>query len=57
MTFSAGASTAEAWYRRYATDVVVGAHTPEFAFEHVVSDVRAQAGVAMSRRPASRRQR
>jgi cytochrome c biogenesis protein CcdA/thiol-disulfide isomerase/thioredoxin len=36
----------EAWYRRYAKDgfVVVGVHTPEFAFEHVVSNVRAQAG-------------
>jgi cytochrome c biogenesis protein CcdA/thiol-disulfide isomerase/thioredoxin len=35
----------EAWYRRYQADglVVVGVHTPEFAFEHVVSNVRAQA--------------
>ncbi|HEY1625660.1 MAG TPA: cytochrome c biogenesis protein DipZ [Streptosporangiaceae bacterium] len=35
----------EAWYRQYAKDgfVVVGVHTPEFAFEHVVSNVRAQA--------------
>jgi cytochrome c biogenesis protein CcdA/thiol-disulfide isomerase/thioredoxin len=35
----------EAWYRDYARDgfVVVGVHTPEFAFEHVVSNVRAQA--------------
>lgn len=35
----------EAWYREYAKDgfVVVGIHTPEFAFEHVVSNVRAQA--------------
>jgi thiol-disulfide isomerase/thioredoxin len=35
----------EAWYREYAKDgfVVVGVHTPEFAFEHVVSNVRAQA--------------
>jgi cytochrome c biogenesis protein CcdA/thiol-disulfide isomerase/thioredoxin len=35
----------EAWYRQYARDgfVVVGVHTPEFAFEHVVSNVRAQA--------------
>jgi cytochrome c biogenesis protein CcdA/thiol-disulfide isomerase/thioredoxin len=34
----------EAWYRKYAKDglVVVGVHTPEFAFEHVVSNVRAQ---------------
>jgi cytochrome c biogenesis protein CcdA/thiol-disulfide isomerase/thioredoxin len=32
----------EAWYRRYAADglVVVGVHTPEFAFEHVASNVR-----------------
>ena len=35
----------EAWYRAYAKDgfVVVGVHTPEFAFEHVVSNVRAEA--------------
>ena len=35
----------EAWYREYAKDglVVVGVHTPEFAFEHVVSNVRTQA--------------
>ncbi|HEY7430591.1 MAG TPA: cytochrome c biogenesis protein CcdA [Streptosporangiaceae bacterium] len=35
----------EAWYAKYAKDgfVVVGVHTPEFAFEHVVSNVRAQA--------------
>ena len=35
----------EAWYRDYAKDglVVVGVHTPEFAFEHVVSNVRSQA--------------
>jgi cytochrome c biogenesis protein CcdA/thiol-disulfide isomerase/thioredoxin len=35
----------EAWYKKYAGDgfVVVGVHTPEFAFEHVVSNVRAQA--------------
>jgi thiol-disulfide isomerase/thioredoxin len=35
----------EAWYRDYAKDgfVVVGVHTPEFAFEHVVSNVRTQA--------------
>ncbi len=38
----------EAWYSRYARDglVVVGMHTPEFAFEHVVSNVRAQAAAA-----------
>jgi cytochrome c biogenesis protein CcdA/thiol-disulfide isomerase/thioredoxin len=35
----------EAWYSRYAKDgfAVVGVHTPEFAFEHVVSNVRSQA--------------
>jgi cytochrome c biogenesis protein CcdA/thiol-disulfide isomerase/thioredoxin len=35
----------EGWYSEYAKDgfVVVGVHTPEFAFEHVVSNVRAQA--------------
>jgi thiol-disulfide isomerase/thioredoxin len=34
----------EGWYKEYAKDglVVVGVHTPEFAFEHVVSSVRAQ---------------
>jgi cytochrome c biogenesis protein CcdA/thiol-disulfide isomerase/thioredoxin len=34
----------EAWYKTYARDgfVVVGVHTPEFAFEHVVSNVRAE---------------
>jgi cytochrome c biogenesis protein CcdA/thiol-disulfide isomerase/thioredoxin len=32
----------EAWYKDYKNDglVVVGVHTPEFAFEHVVSNVR-----------------
>ncbi len=36
----------EAWYRAYAKDglVVVGVHTPEFDFEHVVSNVKAAAG-------------
>jgi cytochrome c biogenesis protein CcdA/thiol-disulfide isomerase/thioredoxin len=35
----------EAWYRAYHRDglVVVGVHTPEFAFEHVVSNVAAAA--------------
>ena len=35
----------EAWYRDYARDgfVVVGVHTPEFAFEHVVSNVQTEA--------------
>jgi cytochrome c biogenesis protein CcdA/thiol-disulfide isomerase/thioredoxin len=34
----------EAWYREYAKYgfVVVGVHTPEFAFEHVVSNVRTE---------------
>jgi thiol-disulfide isomerase/thioredoxin/sulfite exporter TauE/SafE len=32
----------EAWYQRYSADglIVVGVHTPEFAFENVVSNVR-----------------
>jgi len=35
----------EAWYRAYRRDglVVVGVHTPEFAFEHVVGNVTAAA--------------
>jgi cytochrome c biogenesis protein CcdA/thiol-disulfide isomerase/thioredoxin len=35
----------EAWYRDYRDDglVVVGVHTPEFPFEHVVSNVRTAA--------------
>ncbi|MGH9120433.1 MAG: cytochrome c biogenesis protein DipZ [Acidimicrobiales bacterium] len=35
----------EAWYSDYAADgfVVVGVHTPEFAFEHVVSNVTTEA--------------
>jgi cytochrome c biogenesis protein CcdA/thiol-disulfide isomerase/thioredoxin len=35
----------EAWYRQYASEglVVVGVHTPEFDFEHVVSNVRSAA--------------
>jgi cytochrome c biogenesis protein CcdA/thiol-disulfide isomerase/thioredoxin len=35
----------ESWYKKYAKDglVVVGVETPEFAFEHVVSNVRSQA--------------
>ena len=34
----------EAWYNRYKNDgfVVVGVHTPEFAFEHVVSNVKSE---------------
>src|SRR6202042_848335 len=36
---------AEAWYSEYAKDVFVfvGVHTSEFAFDRVVSNVRAQA--------------
>ncbi len=36
----------EAWYRSYAADgfTIVGVHTPEFAFEHVVSNVSTAAG-------------
>jgi cytochrome c biogenesis protein CcdA/thiol-disulfide isomerase/thioredoxin len=36
----------ESWYARYRHDgfVVVGVHTPEFAFEHVVSNVTLAAG-------------
>jgi cytochrome c biogenesis protein CcdA/thiol-disulfide isomerase/thioredoxin len=35
----------EAWYRDYAKDgfVVIGVHTPEFAFEHVTSNIASQA--------------
>jgi cytochrome c biogenesis protein CcdA/thiol-disulfide isomerase/thioredoxin len=35
----------EAWYQKYAKDglVVVGVHTPEYAFEHVTSNVAAGA--------------
>jgi thiol-disulfide isomerase/thioredoxin/sulfite exporter TauE/SafE len=34
----------EAWYNSYSKDgfVVIGVHTPEFAFEHVLSNVAAQ---------------
>lgn len=43
----------EAWYRRYAADgfVVVGVHTPEFAFEHVVSNVKTQDSALRVRYP------
>ena len=43
----------EAWYSEYNKDgfVVVGVHTPEFAFEHVVSNVRAQAAALGVRYP------
>jgi cytochrome c biogenesis protein CcdA/thiol-disulfide isomerase/thioredoxin len=45
----------EAWYSEYAKDglVVVGVHTPEFAFEHVVSNVRAQAAALGVRYPVA----
>jgi cytochrome c biogenesis protein CcdA/thiol-disulfide isomerase/thioredoxin len=45
----------EAWYRNYAKDgfVVVGVHTPEFAFEHVVSNVRSQAAALGVRYPVA----
>src|SRR5262249_25633312 len=45
----------EAWYRAYARDgfVVVGVHTPEFAFEHVVSNVRDQAAALGVRYPVA----
>jgi cytochrome c biogenesis protein CcdA/thiol-disulfide isomerase/thioredoxin len=36
----------EAWYKNYAADgfVVVGVHSPEFSFEHVVSNVQTAVG-------------
>ncbi len=45
----------EAWYREYAQDglVVVGVHTPEFAFEHVVSNVRAESAAFGVRYPVA----
>ncbi len=45
----------EAWSKEYAKDgfVVVGVHTPEFAFEHVVSNVRAQAAALGVRYPVA----
>jgi thiol-disulfide isomerase/thioredoxin len=45
----------EAWYREYAQDglVIVGVHTPEFAFEHVVSNVQAQAAALGVRYPVA----
>lgn len=38
-------SHVEAWYQNYAADglVVIGVHTPEYAFEHVASNVQAGA--------------
>ena len=45
----ADAAHVEAWYKQYANDglVVVGVHTPEFAFEHVVSNVGQAAGLGV----------
>lgn len=45
----------EAWYREYKDDgfVVVGVHTPEFAFEHVVSNVRAEVAAFGVRYPVA----
>jgi cytochrome c biogenesis protein CcdA/thiol-disulfide isomerase/thioredoxin len=45
----------EAWYARYAKYglVVVGVHTPEFAFEHVVSNVTAEAASLGVRYPVA----
>ncbi len=45
----------EAWYKEYARYgfVVVGVHTPEFAFEHVVSNVRSQAAAFGVRYPVA----
>jgi cytochrome c biogenesis protein CcdA/thiol-disulfide isomerase/thioredoxin len=45
----------EAWYRQYAKDgfVVVGVHTPEFSFEHVVSNVRSQSAALGVRYPVA----
>jgi len=41
----------EAWYRKYAAYglVVVGVHTPEFAFEHDTSNVQAAIAASGSR--------
>ena len=45
----------EAWYKSYARDgfVVVGVHTPEFAFEHVVSNVKSAASSLGVRYPVA----
>lgn len=45
----------EAWYREYAKDgfVIIGVHTPEFAFEHVPSNVAAQAKTLGVRYPVA----
>ena len=47
----------EAWDAKYRKDglVIVGVHTPEFAFEHVSSNVRERGQAA--RRPLSGRRR
>ena len=47
----------KAWYARYHRDglVIVGVHTPEFAFEHVVGNVAA--GGARARHPLPGRRR
>jgi len=44
----------EGWYNDYKKDglVVVGVSTPEFAFEHVVSNVRSAAGNSASTTPS-----
>jgi thiol-disulfide isomerase/thioredoxin len=45
----------EAWYRTYAKDglVIVGVHTPEFAFEHELGNVRREAGSLGVRYPVA----
>jgi cytochrome c biogenesis protein CcdA/thiol-disulfide isomerase/thioredoxin len=45
----------EAWYTAYARDgfEVIGVHTPEFAFEHVVSNVASQAASLGVRYPVA----
>ena len=47
----------EAWYKDYKADglVVVGVHTPEFAFEHVVSNVSSAAASLGVDYPVARR--
>ena len=47
----------EAWYNRYKSDgfVVVGVSAPEFAFEHVVSNVESAAGSLGHRLPGGGR--
>ncbi len=45
----------EAWYRTYAKDgfVIVGVHTPEFAFEHIESNVRRESASLGVRYPVA----